>query len=221
MLCRGIGNYSECCRLIDKRLDQSSCSFGSSCSFNNVYQPALSQSTMKFISIAAFFSTFNNLAPTIPLSMNINSNYDLTSTNLSTLLTTVERVCNQPWWNLSNPDPVFRPCKSRVQLLMGNIFSRLVLCFNAAYHWRLFQNGYGLSNLTLNRLQFVDKLNGSEIGWALGYMINQTNHLDPEYRPSRLLTESEFIGYLAGSIVFLLLCVFAVAFSVLMWFRNW
>ena len=73
------------------------------------------------------------------------------------------------------------------------------------YHWTLLEYGYALSETNIKNFQIVNKINSNDIGWTLGYMINQTNYLSPEYRPSRLLTQAEFIGILVCFIVLLVI----------------
>ena len=64
------------------------------------------------------------------------------------------------------------------------------------YHWTLFEYGYSMTNENLKNFHIMKKINSNEIGWTLGYMINQTNAIEPELRPQRLLTKGEFGGLL-------------------------
>lgn len=74
------------------------------------------------------------------------------------------------------------------------------------HHWTLLQYGYSMTDENLKNFKIVSKINSNQIGWTLGYMINQTNSIDPEIRPERLLTQSEF-----GGLVFL--CSFVLLIS--------
>jgi hypothetical protein len=94
-----------------ERFNKSPCSSMSTCSFDDVYQPVPISSSLKFIAISAFYTTFTTLASSIPLSSDSNENYNLNSINLTQIKTTIERICNQPWSNLSNPDIKYRPCR--------------------------------------------------------------------------------------------------------------
>lgn len=87
------------------------------------------------------------------------------------------------------------------------IFS-VVLCFNSMYHWTLLEQGYSMTNENLKNFHIVKTVHSNEIGWTLGYMINQTNYLSPEYRPSRLLTKGEFGGLLFLCLFFIILSIF-------------
>jgi apyrase len=69
------------------------------------------------------------------------------------------------------------------------------------YHWTLVSCGYSMNDNNLKNFQIVRTINSTQIGWTLGYMINQTNYLDSQYRPARLLTQAEFIGIIICFIV--------------------
>jgi hypothetical protein len=73
------------------------------------------------------------------------------------------------------------------------------------YHWTLLEHGYSMTDENLKNFHIVKTINSNEIGWTLGYMINQTNYLDPEYRPGRLLTKNEFSGLVFLCLFFLIL----------------
>ena len=60
----------------------------------------------------------------------------------------------------------------------------------------------------------VKMIDSNEIGWTLGYMINQTNTLDPEFRPSRLLSRAEFIGLLVCFLVLLVVSLIVLLVTV-------
>ena len=87
------------------------------------------------------------------------------------------------------------------------------------YHWTLIRDGYGITDNTLKRFQVVRTIDSNEIGWTLGYMINQTNYLDPEYRPKRLLTQAEFIGLLV-TFSFLLLVSIVLVIGIIFIYRQ-
>ena len=59
-------------------------------------------------------------------------------------------------------------------------------------------NGYGFKT-TANQIEFVGAVDGSDVGWSLGFMLNQTNFL--ETGPglpfaTRQLSTSAFVGIL-------------------------
>ncbi|CAF4029346.1 unnamed protein product [Rotaria sordida] len=174
----GSGDSSLCSDLVRERLNQSICTL-TTCSFDNVYQPVPISPSTKFIAISAWYTTFNNLAPNISLSPNKDGNYDFNSVNFNQIQTAIAAICRQPWSDLLQPDK-YRP----------------FLCFNSMYHWTLLQHGYSMRDENLKNFHIVKSINSNEIGWTLGYMINQTNSIDPEFRPKRLITKDEFGGLL-------------------------
>lgn len=98
--------------------------------------------------------------------------------------------------------------------------SSIVLCFYSAYHWTLFQYGYSMTSDNFKNFQIVKTIDSNEIGWTLGYMINQTNYLDAEYRPKRLLTQGEFIGILVCFLVLLVISILAIIITIVIHKRN-
>jgi hypothetical protein len=90
------------------------------------------------------------------------------------------------------------------------ILFSIVLCFYSTYHWALLEIGYSMKDNNVKNIEIVKKIDSNDIGWTLGYMINQTNYLEPEYRPSRLLTKGEFIGILTCFLFILVASVVAI-----------
>lgn len=55
------------------------------------------------------------------------------------------------------------------------------MCFEAHYvDLILTDAGYGFNNATWSNLQFIKKMNHTDLGWSMGYMINATNSILPE-----------------------------------------
>lgn len=73
------------------------------------------------------------------------------------------------------------------------------------YHWTLFTNAYSLNDSNVRNFQMVKAINSTAIGWTVGYMVNQTNYLDAESRPARLITRAEFIGIIVCFVVLLVI----------------
>ena len=133
----------------------------------------------------------------------------LTSTKLST-----RRAINHglSWTPQTNIDLV----RSNDRFDNGGI-SLLVLCFNAMYQWKLFEHGYAMNDDNLKNFHVVEKIDSSEIGWTLGYMINQTNGLDAQSRPERSISKSEF-----GGLLFLcILCLIVFTIVAVTAFRSY
>lgn len=221
---RGTGNYNECQRTIRDRLNKSSCSSLLNCSFGGVYQPIPIPTSLKIMAMSAYYSVFNTLSPFLPLSPDASSNYDLSSINFTRINTVLENICSQPWGNVTNvssADLPFRPCKTNNSLDYSLIFVlRLVLCFNGMYHWNLLQYGYSMNDSNLRNFQIVLDINSNKIGWTLGYMINQTNYLDAQYLPDRLLTQAEFIGILICFIVLLVVSLILILLTIIIHCRR-
>jgi hypothetical protein len=73
------------------------------------------------------------------------------------------------------------------------------------YQWTLFEYGYNMTNDNLKNFQIIKTIDSHEVGWTLGYMINQTNYLNPDCRPAHLLSQGEFIGLLVLCLVLLII----------------
>lgn len=108
---QGTGNFNQCRTLMYQRFNKTLCTSTINCSFDGVYQPIPVASSLKFMAISAFYSTFATLAPYIPLAPDSQGNFQLSSTNLTQINAAIQTVCNQPWSNLTNPDLNFRPCR--------------------------------------------------------------------------------------------------------------
>ncbi len=93
----------------------------------------------------------------------------------------------------------------------------IVLCFNSIHQWTLFEYGYSMADENLKNFQIVKTIDSDEIGWTLGYMINQTNYLDPDHRPARLINQGEFIGLLVVCILFFIISSFAIGIVIYMY----
>lgn len=209
----GTGKYYKCRKLMKQRFNKSICT-SQTCSFNDIYQPIPIPSSLKFVAIAAWYPVFKVLAPYLSLSPNKDNNYEFNNLTLSQIKYTIKTICNQPWPLVQSPDK-YRPCKF-VNLAFNNDTSFLffiVLCFNSMLHWTLFEYGYSMTDENLKKFQIVKTLNSNEIGWTLGYMINQTNYLLPQYRPKRLLTQDEFIILLSLSIILFIISLIAASIA--------
>ncbi|CAF0809094.1 unnamed protein product [Didymodactylos carnosus] len=180
----GSGNFDLCQTIITSLLNKT-CNY-TTCSFDNVYQPIPLSPTLKLVGISAFYTTFDSLAPSIPLQPTSPGIYSFDTLNFTILSTVINKICSTDW-------------------IKANDSYRQYLCLYSTYHWTLFQYGYNLTNDNLKNFQIVQKINNGTIGWTLGYMINQTNYVDKQLRPSRMLTRGEFGGLLFMFILLLVL----------------
>ncbi|CAF4389379.1 unnamed protein product, partial [Adineta steineri] len=121
----GTGNYSACSSFVQNRYDTSVCTTPT-CSFDNVYQPKPIASTLKFIAISAWYSTFRTLAPNVTVLPDENDNYDLSSTNFTQIRAAIKAICEQSWSDVNDTSP-YRPCKTLKLEFYQNILS-LFLC---------------------------------------------------------------------------------------------
>jgi apyrase len=88
------------------------------------------------------------------------------------------------------------------------------------YHWTLVSYGYSMNDSNLRNFKIVQMINSTQIGWTLGYMINQTNYLDPEYRPPHLLTQGEFIGIIICFLVILVISIILFILTIIIHQRR-
>ena len=77
-----------------------------------------------------------------------------------------------------------------------------------------------MNDNNVRNFQIVKTIDSNEIGWTLGYMINQTNNLDPEYRPPRLITQAEFIGILVCFVVLLIISILVTIVTIVVHKRK-
>lgn len=65
-------------------------------------------------------------------------------------------------------------------------------CFRAVYIHTLLLDVYGFNGSNWNNLKFVNKVNGNDLGWAVGYMLNASNAIPEEY-PSHQISTLMFV----------------------------
>ncbi|XP_012873287.1 PREDICTED: ectonucleoside triphosphate diphosphohydrolase 1 isoform X4 [Dipodomys ordii] len=66
-------------------------------------------------------------------------------------------------------------------------------CFSGAYILSLLLQGYHFTNDSWEQIHFMGKVEGSNAGWTLGYMLNLTNMIPAEQPPSARLPHSTYI----------------------------
>lgn len=77
-----------------------------------------------------------------------------------------------------------------------------------------------MNDSNFQNFQIVNTINSEQIDWALGYMVNQTNYLDSESRPPRLLTQAEFIGIIICFIVLFIISIILIIISIIILRRR-
>lgn len=60
------------------------------------------------------------------------------------------------------------------------------LCFDALYVYNLLTVGLGIDSVEWKKVQFIDEINGTEIEWPLGFMMNQTTRFLADIPPKPL-----------------------------------
>ncbi|KAF6124122.1 ectonucleoside triphosphate diphosphohydrolase 2 [Phyllostomus discolor] len=155
----GAGDPDLCRSLVEQLFDFSSCPF-SRCSFNSVFQPPMAGDFMAF---SGFFHTVDFLRSVMRLPV----------TTPEELETAVAAVCRQTWSQLK----AWAPSLSRGE---EDRLSRY--CAGATFVQQLLSRGYRFDEPAFSRVTFEKKVGDTEVGWALGYMLNLTNMI-PAERP--------------------------------------
>uniref|UniRef100_A0A4W3IUW5 Ectonucleoside triphosphate diphosphohydrolase 2 n=1 Tax=Callorhinchus milii TaxID=7868 RepID=A0A4W3IUW5_CALMI len=150
----GSSNPTKCKNYLQEIFDFQSCNF-SKCSFNGIYQPRL---TGDFMAFSAFYYTINFLKTT--LKKDITTPHELEEAAKS--------ICGDSIEQLREKAPTVK-------------IERLVdYCTTSLYIHILTIEGYKFNNETFKNISFQLKAGDTEVGWALGYMLNLTNIMPAE-----------------------------------------
>ncbi|CAF1532927.1 unnamed protein product, partial [Didymodactylos carnosus] len=204
----GKGNSTMCEKLIlnlinIKKLDKNiNCSYKADfCTFDHTYQPTLPK-TNDFIGLSGYYYVFNNLA--YGLHNRTNQTFDkfnLKNYRISDIKKRIDNVCEKS----------FDLYQKQEDMSQYNEQHKRTMCFDGWYVWLLLTHALGWKEENLKRLSFVKRLPTGEVGWTLGYMINQTNYIPREYR-RKALQKNSFVLWLClaltialASIIFLIL----------------
>ncbi|XP_061412271.1 ectonucleoside triphosphate diphosphohydrolase 8-like isoform X1 [Lethenteron reissneri] len=171
VLLRGSGQADKCAEAVAQIFNYSSCAGRKDCTFDGVYQPPVSGSFMAF-------SAFYYVMDFLKLRGEGNVYY---------IRDVVKRFCNKPW----------NEVRASSQIEQKHLKS---YCFSANYLLQLLIHGYKFNFSTWINIKFVKKVEGiqaiGEAGWALGYMLNETNLIPVELAP-RAIPEAAFGSTLA------------------------
>ncbi|XP_056388749.1 ectonucleoside triphosphate diphosphohydrolase 1 [Hyla sarda] len=172
----GTGDYKLCKQNVLQIFNISHCSY-SRCSFNGIFQPVLQG---KFAAFSAFFFVMDFLK------------LSKEKFSLDTVKETVEKHCSKPW--------------SEVKRDSGKVKEKYLseYCFSGVYILTLLELGYGFNSSSWQEITFLGKIQGSDAGWTLGYMLNLTNMIPSELPLSPPLSHEGYIGIMAFFSVFLL-----------------
>ncbi|XP_039178871.1 ectonucleoside triphosphate diphosphohydrolase 8 [Crotalus tigris] len=160
----GKGNVTLCREKLKAIFNFTGCRDPSSCGFEGTYQPRVNG---KFLAFSAYYYTFRflNLTVTSPL---------------ATVEKAIQIFCARTWKDLSTSYPREKP------------FHLKNYCASANYILTLLLDGYGFQNDTWQNIAFQMQAANSDIGWALGYMLNLTNRI-PAEAPQQLKGHEEAI----------------------------
>ncbi|CAH1245902.1 ENTPD3 [Branchiostoma lanceolatum] len=174
----GSSSYADCVAHVDKLFNFSQACDYASCSFNGVYQPSLHG---KFQAFSFFYYVVDFLNLTNP------GNFSIPEFN-----STVSTYCSKTW--------------KEVQNIPGPLLDQLALyCLDAQYIYTLLVKGYGFGRDTWH-ISFINQVKETNLGWALGFMLNTTN-LIPSEAPviQSKLSQTAYALLVVLFVVFLLL----------------
>ncbi|XP_031438488.1 ectonucleoside triphosphate diphosphohydrolase 1 isoform X2 [Clupea harengus] len=178
----GTGNFTECQSSIMKVFNFSQCT-NSRCSFNGVYQPPIEGT---FGAFSAFYFVMNFL--------------NLTGHSLADSKRGLEVYCNTPWDAIKERHPTVKH-KYLAEY-----------CFSGTYILTLLENGYNFTFENWKHISFIDKIEDSNAGWTLGYMLNLTNMIPAEAPDTPLMPHGGFVTLVLFLTIFLLILL-------LLWYK--
>ncbi|XP_019635515.1 PREDICTED: ectonucleoside triphosphate diphosphohydrolase 2-like [Branchiostoma belcheri] len=179
----GSSSYAGCVAHVDKLFNFSEPCDYASCSFNGVYQPSLHGNFQAF---SFFYYVVDFLNLTRP------GNFSISEFN-----TNVNTYCSKTW--------------KEVQSIPGPLLDQLALyCLDAQYIYTLLVKGYGFEKDTWN-VTFINQVKETNLGWALGFMLNTTN-LIPSEAPI-IQSKLSLTAYALLIVLFVVFLLLGVGFS--------
>ncbi|XP_067868083.1 ectonucleoside triphosphate diphosphohydrolase 8 [Heterodontus francisci] len=173
----GSGRPAECKEAIKAIFNFTACGGSSTCSFDGIYQPAVNG---PFYAFSSFFYTFHFL------------NLTKGSPSLATAQTTIEGFCSRSWTEVT---AAYQTTKKK--WLKD-------YCISAIYSNILLIDGYKFNSSTWENIVFKQKAGNTDIGWALGYMLNLTNMIRSE---SPVVVKAQYRRLWAAACFFLVLTI--------------
>ncbi|XP_032806767.1 ectonucleoside triphosphate diphosphohydrolase 8-like [Petromyzon marinus] len=177
----GTGDAAQCLQAVRRIFNFSACDNNPECSFNGVYQPPVEGGFMAF---AGFYFTMQSL----------NLTHGDGTASVATFNSKLATACSRTWAQAQQANPGVREDRLRA------------VCFNGHYVQSLLLDGYGFTEESFAQIRFLKSIQGSSLGWTLGYMLNQTNMV-PAVRPPR----GSFLPVGALSTLLLLFCLLLLA----------
>nr|XP_054292016.1 ectonucleoside triphosphate diphosphohydrolase 1 isoform X3 [Pongo pygmaeus]XP_054378657.1 ectonucleoside triphosphate diphosphohydrolase 1 isoform X4 [Pongo abelii] len=185
---QGIGNYQQCHQSILELFNTSYCPY-SQCAFNGIFLPPPQGD---FGAFSAFYFVMKFL--------------NLTSEKVSQEKVTemMKKFCSQPWEEI----------KTSYAGVKEKYLSEY--CFSGTYILSLLLQGYHFTADSWEHIHFIGKIQGSDAGWTLGYMLNLTNMIPAEQPLSTPLSHSTYVFLM----VLFSLVLFTVAIIGLLMFHK-
>ncbi|XP_059159134.1 ectonucleoside triphosphate diphosphohydrolase 1-like [Physella acuta] len=154
----GRSNVQACESILNTTLFNTSFCPYSDCSFNEVYQPKISG---PFYAFSSYFyvSSFLNLTTS-------NSS----SFEHSRFVSAKDKICNSTWDELLK----LNVTKQELQNLMW-------YCLQSSYINLLLYDGFKFSDSDWLGINFVEKVSATEVGWTLGFVLNESNLYPADY----------------------------------------
>ncbi|XP_010619175.1 ectonucleoside triphosphate diphosphohydrolase 1 isoform X1 [Fukomys damarensis] len=186
---QGIGNYQQCHQNILELFNTSYCPY-SQCAFNGIFLPPLKGD---FGAFSAFYFVMDFL--------NLTSEEVSSQQKMNEIM---EKYCSRPWEEVRKSFPAVNE----------KFLSEY--CFSGAYILSLLLQGYHFTDSSWKNIHFMGKIQGSNAGWTLGYMLNLTNMIPAEQPLSAPLSHSTYVFLM----VFFSLILAAVIITALVIFKN-
>ncbi|XP_025736344.1 ectonucleoside triphosphate diphosphohydrolase 1 isoform X2 [Callorhinus ursinus] len=163
---QGTGNYQQCQQSILQLFNTSYCPY-SHCSFNGIFLPPVHGD---FGAFSAYYYVMEFL------------NFTSEETPSQEKMTeTMKKFCSQPWEELKTS--------------FGDVKEKYLseYCFSGAYILTLLLSGYHFTADSWKNIHFMGKIQSSNVGWTLGYMLNLTNMIPAEQPLSTPLSHSTYV----------------------------
>ncbi|XP_057306310.1 ectonucleoside triphosphate diphosphohydrolase 8-like [Hydractinia symbiolongicarpus] len=163
----GSGSPKECTDVVQRLFNKTDCQY-SNCTFDGVYQPPIEGHNFMAYSGFGHIGTFLNVSEGEPI-------LDLRDRG--------EAFCRKGWQEVVNQTG-------------GKVEKKFLrsYCFNALYSYELLTTGLHFKPDS-DRVHIARNINGTEVSWSLGFMVNATNAI-PTEAPTYRLSAQEFISIL-------------------------
>ncbi|KAM6980726.1 ectonucleoside triphosphate diphosphohydrolase 8 [Aplochiton taeniatus] len=148
----GSGDSQMCLSEVKSIINLTNCSFAPNCGFDGVYQPPVNGD---FFAFSAYYYTFSFLGLT-------------PKSSLTQTITSIDTFCRRTWDSL--------------KLEYSTVKEKFLRDYCASGHYirAVLQEGYKFNQGNWENIYFQRQVAGIDVGWTLGYMLNQTNMIPPD-----------------------------------------